>query len=81
MIPGMSEIGGMVGSVIGLGQMIRGGEDSIFKRGQLQGISSELYKFLLERLRTDPADTDSFKRMSTALREGLRGRATRPSRG
>lgn len=63
---------GAIGGAVGLAQMLRGGEDSIFRRGQLQGVGNQLYKFLLERLRTDPVDTESFGRMSTALREGLR---------
>jgi len=76
-----SQIGGMVGAGIGLAQMIRGGEDPVFKRGQLQGVASALYNFLLERLRTDPVDTASYGRMSTALREGLRGQGNAAIQG
>ena len=67
--------GGMagLGSLIGLQSLLGGSNDPVIRRGDAQGVSSALARFLTERLNTEPVDTKSFRRMSTALREGLRG--------
>jgi hypothetical protein len=70
-----SAVTGTIGSVLGLSEFFKSGPKRIVRPKLAIPIAEDFAGFLTERLGTSPEDTESFARMSAAIREAISGQA------